>query len=82
VTGAAEELPAHSQLPAFPGRLTAGIRPRVLAIAACGLFFLAGLPFVPRLGIQTMRPCLPTASSRRAPAHTSFTPPIPISPSC
>jgi len=33
-------------------RLSVEIRSRVFAIAACGMFFLAGLPFVPRLGIQ------------------------------
>ena len=30
----------------------AALRPRVFAAGACGLFFLAGLPFVPLLGIQ------------------------------
>ncbi len=52
MTDAAGELPANSQSPASLLRLWAEIRSRVFAIAACGLFFFAGLPFVPRLGIQ------------------------------
>jgi len=52
VTGAARESPAYSKSPAGEWRLPGRIRARVLAAAACVLFFLAGLPFIPRLGIQ------------------------------
>ena len=33
-------------------RPSAHLSARVFVIAACSLFFLAGLPFIPRLGIQ------------------------------
>jgi hypothetical protein len=52
VTGTTGESPADSKSPAGEWRLPGRIRARVIAAAACALFFLAGLPLIPRLGIQ------------------------------
>lgn len=52
MTGRAGDSPDDWKSPSGELRLPGRIRTRVFAIFACALFFLAGLPLIPRLGIQ------------------------------